>query len=43
MDRSQNDLVIESNELVVPTTEAFGYLSDVQLALVGGGIGDTTL
>jgi hypothetical protein len=43
MDRSNNALEIQVSEVVLPKAEVVTFLSDLQLALVGGGIGDTTL
>ena len=43
MDRSNVNLEYQLPEVVSQPAEATTLLSDVQLALVGGGIGDTTL
>ena len=44
MDRQQNVQLIETNNESAQGTEAaFAFLSESQLVLVGGGIGDTVL
>ena len=43
MDRSNSAFEIEATEASTPAGEVVTSLSDLQLVLVGGGIGDTTL
>jgi hypothetical protein len=43
MDRSNTAIEIQSTEAAAPAREVLTSLSDLQLLLVGGGIGDTTL